>query len=41
MFQLRNIKNLVTLKTELININKLASNVRKKNIKSNVFFPFF
>ena len=30
MFQLRNIKNLVTLKTELININKLASKVPEK-----------
>ena len=48
IFQLKNIKNLITLKTELININKLASNVPKKtkkkqqkNIKNNVFFPFF
>ena len=33
MFQLKNIKNLITLKKELININKLASNTKKQKNK--------
>ena len=34
IFQLKNIKNLIALKTELININKLASNTKKKTKKT-------